>query len=400
MKTTRFPKTCSGVTERMSGFMAHLRNNGLPVGVAETAKTLQSLQLIDINNHNEVRLACKVICATNSDGFERFDVLFDSYWLNRGRESAGIANTETRQHKKNESSFHPGIDNTREASGAGELESADDQQSDGDDDTGTNQGGEGKLVASTVKNLEKIDFRELMTPESLKQAEVLAARLASAMRDRRSRRRHAAKRGAQLDLRRIMRASLSHGGVPLELYKRHRPDRPVKVVALLDVSGSMTVYAKVFLSFLKGLISHDQKTDAYLFHTTLVRISDALRDHDTLRAVNRLSIMAQGFGGGTKIGSNLQLFNQQYASLTVDSRTVVIILSDGYDTDPPELLVEGLAKLKKRNCRIVWLNPLKGWKDYAPVAQGMSASLPYIDHFAAANTLQSLAELEPQLARL
>ena len=110
--------------------------------------------------------------------------------------------------------------------------------------------------------------------------------------------------------------------------------------------------------------------------------------------------MAQGFGGGTKIGSNLQLFNQQYASLTVDSRTVVIILSDGYDTDPPELLAEGLAKLKKRNCRIVWLNPLKGWKDYAPVAQGMSAALPYIDHFAAANTLQSLAELEPQLARL
>ena len=399
MKTTRFPKSASGVAERISGFMAHLRNNGLPVGVAETTKTLQSLQLIDINNHNEVRMACKAICATDSDRFERFNDLFDSYWLNRGRESSGIANTETRQHKKNESSFHPGVDNTRESSDSGELESAEDQQSDSHD-AEANQSGDGKLIASTVKNLEKIDFRELMTPESLQQAEVLAARLASAMRDRRSRRRHAAKRGAQLDLRRIMRSSLSHGGVPLKLHKRHRPDRPVKVVALLDVSGSMTVYAKVFLSFLKGLISHDQKTDAYLFHTTLVRISDALRDHDTLRAVNRLSIMAQGFGGGTKIGSNLHLFNQQYASATVDSRTVVIILSDGYDTDPPEMLAEGLQKLKKRNCRIVWLNPLKGWKDYAPVALGMSAALPYIDHFAAANTLQSLAELEPQFARL
>ena len=79
---------------------------------------------------------------------------------------------------------------------------------------------------------------------------------------------------------------------------------------------------------------------------------------------------------------------------------MVIILSDGYDTDPPELLAEGLERLKKRNCKIVWLNPLKGWKDYQPVAQGMAAALPSLDHFAAANTLESLAELEPALHRL
>ena len=132
----------------------------------------------------------------------------------------------------------------------------------------------------------------------------------------------------------------------------------------------------------------------------MVRVSDALRDNDTLRAVNRLSLMAQGFGGGTKIGASLKRFNQQYAANTVNGRTVVIILSDGYDTDPPAQLGASLQRLKKRNCKIVWLNPLKGWKDYEAVAGGMAAALPWLDHFAPANTLESLAALEPHLQRL
>ena len=79
---------------------------------------------------------------------------------------------------------------------------------------------------------------------------------------------------------------------------------------------------------------------------------------------------------------------------------MVLILSDGYDTDPPDRLAAALARLKKRGCRIVWLNPLKGWKDYAPVAAGMAAALPYLDLFAAANTLDALAALEPEFTRL
>ena len=256
------------------------------------------------------------------------------------------------------------------------------------------------MIASKISNREKTDFRELVTPESLEQAEKTAYLIAKAIRDRRSRRFRAAKRSDKLNLRKTIRDSVRYGGVPMKLHCQDRPDRPVNIVALLDVSGSMTVYAKVFLSFVKGLISCDTRADAYLFHTKLVRIGDALRDHDTMRAMNRLSLMAQGFGGGTKIGSNLKLFNDQYAMSCVDGRSVVIIMSDGYDTDPPQVLAEALERLAKRNCKIIWLNPLKGWKDYAPVAQGMAAAMPWLDHFAAANTLESLAELEPALRHL
>ena len=131
-----------------------------------------------------------------------------------------------------------------------------------------------------------------------------------------------------------------------------------------------------------------------------MRISDALRDNDTLMAVERLSLMANGFGGGTRIGASLKAFNDQYARGMVTGRTVVVILSDGYDTDPAERLGLELARLKRRRCKIVWLNPLKGWKGYEPVARGMAAALPHLDLFAAANTLEKLEALEPHLRKV
>lgn len=394
MKTTQFPASASGVAERMAGFIAHLRYNGYRAGVAETEATLRALQSVEIAEHRHVRLACKAVCASNKESFDQFDELFDSYWFNRGRERA---DTSTKQSSDSgQSRFQPGVDESHHAAGTGTAEQPEANDGEGD----VFHDGEGRLIASKSGNLNKTDFREMVTPALLQQAEILAYQLAKAMRDRRSRRYRLSQRGNRLNLRKTIRNSVHHGGVPIQLYRQYKPDRPVKIVTLLDVSGSMTVYARVFLAFLKGLISHDTRADAYLFHTALVRIGDTLRDHDTMRAMNRLSIMAQGFGGGTKIGANLKLFNDQYAANCVDGRTVVIILSDGYDTDPPEMLSAGLKRLKKRNCKIVWLNPLKGWKDYAPVAQGMAAALPWLDHFAAANTLESLAELEPALQRL
>lgn len=396
MRTTQFPATVAGVSERMSGFVAHLRYNGYQAGVAETEATLNALQLIDIQEQQQVRLLCKAVCAKDKQSFDQFDELFNSYWFNRGRERAGTSAVQTKGVDSQQQPYRPGIEEQDTPTGSGSADQPDSSDEEGEAD----HQGEGRLIASKITNRERTDFRELVTPESLQQAEKMAYLIAKAIRDRRSRRFRAAKRSDKLHLRKTIRDSVKYGGVPMKLHCQNHPDRPVKIVALLDVSGSMTVYARVFLSFVKGLISCDTHADAYLFHTKLVRIGDALRDHDTMRAMNRLSLMAQGFGGGTKIGSNLTLFNDQYAKTCVDGRTVVIIMSDGYDTDPPHIMAEALERLAKRNCKIIWLNPLKGWKDYAPVAQGMAAAMPWLDHFAAANTLESLADLEPALRHL
>ncbi|MEM8649839.1 MAG: VWA domain-containing protein [Pseudomonadota bacterium] len=391
MRVTRFPARAENISDRMSGFMSHLRLNGLNVGVAETEAALEAMTTINALDANETCLALKMICATDADRYSQFDELFRSFWFNDGREQQKHKSSESPRQKNrwtNRSLFDAG----RKSNGSGAQDVPDN-----DEDGEATQSTDGKLISSRIKNVNKADLREFMKPEDLAHAEKVAQQIARSIRDRRSRRRKASYRGSSLDLRKMARKSISYGGEPLKLLKRKRPERPVHLVALLDVSGSMVAYSRVFLAFLKGLVSADQKTDAYLFHTQLVRISDALRDGDTFRAVNRLSMMAQGFGGGTKIAKNLELFNQQYASQSIGNRSVVIILSDGYDTDPPENLANALAKLKKKGCKIIWLNPLKGWKDYEPVARGMQAALPFLDLFAAANTLDSLAELEPHL---
>lgn len=386
---TRFPARASGPVDRLADFMAHLRANGLQVGVQDTGTALAALTTIDALDPDQVCMALKSICASNRDDFARFDDLFAAYWQNRGHERAGQAQTA----KDRQRSATPGQGDG--ATGSGTADSVDTHR-DGEAD----QQGEGRLIASRVRNLMRTDLRDVVSPDDMAQASAIAERLARAIRDRRSRRRKAAKRGEALDMRRILRASLATGGEPMRLHRRARPDRPTKLVCLLDVSGSMTAYARPFLAFLRGLMGADGATDAYLFHTRLVRITDALRDDDALRAVNRLSLLAQGFGGGTRIGGNLHQFNDQYARRLVSGRSVVIILSDGFDTDPPEVIGAELARLKKRGCRILWLNPLKGWRGYQPVAAGMAAALPHLDLFAAANTLDSLAALEPRLAAL
>lgn len=162
----------------------------------------------------------------------------------------------------------------------------------------------------------------------------------------------------------------------------------------------MTIYSRIFLAFLAGLMRADFRADAYLFHTRLVRITEALRDKDALRALARLSLLAEGFAGGSKIAESLDTFAGTYGRRFVDNRTVVMILSDGYDTASPDGISDALIRLKKRGCKIIWLNPLKGWDDYEPTARAMAGALPHLDLFRAANTLGDLAALETDLTRL
>ena len=389
-QATRFPVRGTGPAERMAGFAAHLRGNGLKVGVEQTGAALQAMETISITDPYEVQLALKALCTTSKAEFGQFDELFAAYWLNRGREKAGQAKATHDQRQRSSS-----IEQQDGTAGGGRAD-----QTDPDGDGAAEQDGTGRMTGSRIRNLMRVDMREFVTSADMAEAEATAERLARALRDRRSRRHKADTRGARLDLRRIIRTSLATGGEPIRLYHRKRPDRPVRLVAILDVSGSMAIYARVFLAFLKGLMGADQTTDAFLFHTRLVRITEALRDPDALRAVNRLSLLAQGFGGGTRIGANLAHFNRAYAKRLVSGRSVVMILSDGFDTDPAAQIGDELARLKQRGCRVIWLNPLKGWQGYAPVAAGMAAALPHLDLFAAANTLDSLAALEPELKRL
>ena len=393
-KITRFTGSDPGAAVRVSGFMAHLRAHGFHLGVAETETALRALSCVNPIIPSEARLALKSVCAGSVEDSVQFDMLFDSFWMAEGRVRHKMIPSNTNPAPKDAKNNR--TDDAQSTLGASSIHAPEDTQ-DGEESYAD---GTGKLVASKAHNLMKKDLRELVSAEDIRAAEKVAICLGKALRDRRSRRRKAAQRGHSIDLRRTIRRSLATGGEPVHLAKHKRPDRPVKIVALCDVSGSMMHYARPFLAFLAGLMRADSASDAYLFHTRLVRITNALRDDDPLRALNRITLLADGFGGGSKIGANLQHFANSYARNFVDGRSVVIILSDGYDSESSEVLGDALAKLKRRGCKIIWLNPLKGWQGYEPVAKGMAAALPHLDAFAAAATLADLVSLERTLERL
>jgi uncharacterized protein len=381
--------------QRLTGFARTLRTNGFKIGVTETRDGLAILTLPVARRPASLKSALRALfCATHSD-CERFDEIFDAYWQGRGRRQVRALVGATTNH-------HLPLRRLGEAAAQqGETGLPDHLRRSHDDDGNTNSNGHGRREgASRFENLASVDLRHIVDPADVARANQLAARLARVMRARLVRRKRIRRRGRHLDLRRTIHRNVSHGGTPVELAWRRRKIKPLRLVVLLDASGSMSLYTSFFVRFVHAVVDAFHEAEAFIFHTRLAHVSASLRDRDVARAIDRLSLLAQGIGGGTRIGESLATFNQWHAKRVINTRTAVMIVSDGYDTGEPEQLALQMRRLRRRCRRIIWLNPLIGWRDYSPSARGMQAALPYIDLFAPAHNLESLAALEPYLAKI
>lgn len=403
--TAPMPAPQMRLSARVTGFMAHLRLNGLAVGPAETAAALDYLARTPWQSVGAVRDALRILLTGRKSEWERFDDLFEAYWLGRGRaRSATVPATAAGGAKPSRSatqfwSMSSGADvGAAGASSSAGLRSDTDAGADGDESA--SHPTHTRVAGSRAQSLRRVDLRYMADPQQSALAEQVAYRLARAMRHRISRRYRFARRGERLDLRRTIRRSVGQGGEPITFLRRQRPDHPVRVVMLLDVSGSMQPYSRFLLQFVKGMARSWADSEVFLFHTRLVRVTEVLKGQDAMLAMTRLSLMAQGFGGGTRMSDSLAQFNDNYAKRTLNSRTVFMILSDGYDTGEPAEFVKQMQRLKRRVRRVVWLNPLLGWQTYRPVTRTMQAALPFIDHFAAAHSLEALAAVEADLAKV
>lgn len=383
------------VALRLAGFLATLRDNAFAVGTREGEDAAALIAAGYADRPGLLRSAFKHLFSTRKADWDKFDGIFDAFWLGRRVKSRSAVMGSSKP--ANNPSLKSLRDRDTERAAA---EQATDQ-SPTTDDSPAEGGGEGRMEgASQADNLADIDFRKLSDPEQIAQAHAAAAQLAKAMRTRLTRRDLARRHGYRVDLRRTIHANISRGGVPVDLVKRQRKEKPLRLVVLLDASGSMSMYTGIFVRFIHGVLDEFREAEAFLFHTQLAHVSDAMKERDPARALDRLSMMAQGAGGGTRIGLCLQTFNRWHAARVIHSRTCVMIVSDGYETGDAKLLGREMAQLAKRCRRIVWLNPMAGWEGYAPEAAGIRAALPYVDLYAPANTLKSLSALEPYLARL
>ena len=378
--------------QRLAGFAHVLRANGFKVGIAETRDALAILASPAAARPSSLEAALRALfCATHSD-WEKFHEIFQAFWRGRG--------TRRAQSLTGSADGKPPSRRLADAGAAqGAAGQPDHVQRLGGEE-GVAEGRGRREGASGADNLLAADLRHVTDPADVARANALAARLARTMRARLVRREQVRRHGRRLDLRRTIHRNVSHGGTPIDLAWRRRKIKPLRLVVLLDASGSMNLYTAFFVRFLHGVVDAFREAEAFVFHTRLAHVSASLRDRDVARAVDRLGLMAQGIGGGTRIGDSLATFNRWHARRLINSRTAVMIVSDGYDTGEPERLGAEMRRLRRRCRRIIWLNPLIGWRDYSPQARGMQAALPYVDLFAPAHNLESLAALEPYLARI
>jgi uncharacterized protein with von Willebrand factor type A (vWA) domain len=244
---------------------------------------------------------------------------------------------------------------------------------------------------SPAELLSRKDFGKMESQELLRVQRLITAmsrQLATAL----SRRKKAKAKATWIDPARTMRRSLRYGGEVIDLARRGRKISKTKMVVLCDVSGSMDVYTRFLLQFLYGLQNGLRGVETIVFSTRLTRITPLLRRRNIDAALDLVSDTVHDWSGGTKIGACLKTFNDVWAPQLVTGKTLVIVISDGWDTGDTAVLETEMARLKARARQLVWLNPLLGSPNYEPVCKGMHTALPYVDDFLPVHNVESLRQ--------
>lgn len=380
------PERTDPLCARLIGFVRFLRSNGFGVGVREGLDALVVARHCELMDRQRLSWGLRSLMCASADQWQRFDGLFEAYWSPPNR-SALVRSAASAPVDR--------LPGQRRGAGSGGAVADVDGVGPGDHDEageGASRGG-----ASSRESHGRTDFRFLHDGREMRAMEELAERLAKRMRRRLIRRQRVAQHGRRIHLRRTLRKSLRYGGTPLDLAFKTRRRLLPRLVLILDVSRSMSLYSYFFLRFARGLVEAFGDAHAFVLHTRLVHATDALRERDVTRLKEKLAALSLGWSGGTRIGDCLQSFNREYARRLIGSRSVVIVVSDGLDTGEPQVLAGEMARIRQRARRVLWLNPLIGREGYQPIAGGMQAALPFIDLFAPAHNLESLQALEPYI---
>jgi uncharacterized protein len=367
------------IAESVVAFVQYARSHGFNVGIQETQEAFLCAKEGLITSKEGFKYALKTIFCTSPEERIIFEKLFLLYW---------DTNPIDMQEPKNKTSVQGSLNKKANASlvmlGRGKTETPEEE---GRNVSGANE--TERLKATDLSKLNEVDTA-LLEEIARKMFRQMAIRLRRRMKESRNKK--------QINLRRTIRRSIGYGGEPFELFRRAQKPKKQRLIILLDVSGSMDKYSFFLLRFIYALRENCRQLEAVVFSTSLIRITRALQPNRLDVVLATISQQVYNWSSGTRIGECLNEFNEKYGKLLLNGSPTILILSDGLDTGDPALLNREMVKLHRRARRIIWMNPLKGMKSYAPEASGMKAALPVIDDFRSAHNLRSLLELENILA--
>ncbi len=249
-----------------------------------------------------------------------------------------------------------------------------------------------RLTVSDREVLEKKDFAQMSAAE-IAQAKQAIRRLVLPLDAVRTRRLAAARRGRLIDIRRTLRASMKAGGAMIDVKYLGPRTRMPPVVALLDISGSMSQYTRLFLHFLHAVTDARKRVSTFLFGTRLTNVTRALKERDPDDALAACSVSVLDWSGGTRIGTSLADFNKLWARRVLSQGAIVLLITDGLERDPGDRLGFEMDRLHRSCRRLIWLNPLLRFEGFQARAGGIRTMLPHVDELRPIHNLESMEEL-------
>jgi uncharacterized protein with von Willebrand factor type A (vWA) domain len=362
-------RTPHAVVRHVVVFGRVLREGGLEVGPRRVADALKGLDTVDLARQDDVYWTLRQTLVSRREDLELFDKAFDAWFL-RAPGARPLDDTERPQAREGERRKGAAPGPGPEIDG-GEIESG---------------------AWSPDELLRTRDFAS-MTADEFARARALIRQIALERPHRRTHRLRPDRRGATLDVRGLVRASLSTGGDPVVRAFRSRSNAPRKLVLLLDVSGSMEAYSRALLLYLHAARGSGRGVEAFAFGTRLTRLTTELATRDPDAAFAAAAKRVLDWSGGTRIGASLKAYNDEWGRRALTRGAIVVVLSDGCERGDPELVGSEMRRLARQAFAVVWVNPLKAHPDYEPLAGGMAAAFPYVDRLVSGHDVASLEAL-------
>jgi uncharacterized protein len=376
-------------------FGRELRARGLPVGTGRILTFVRAVAALGLADRLSLYWAGRISMVSRKDDLAAYDLAFEDWYRSLRPEAEleieldlptparrGIEGAEDLEGLQ--------VELGRTAAGWHGLAEDDEELAEGDEAAI-------RIVASAVEVLRSKSFADLSEEEREEVGRLIRA-LAVALPEERMRRTRPSARGERFDVRRTLRRSLRTRGEPFERSWRDRRVRGRPLVLILDVSGSMSPYARALVQFGYAAMAAGRRVEVFCFGTRLTRVTRTLRSKDPDRALHEIGRTVDDWEGGTRIGESLRSLLDGWSQRAALRGAIVVLCSDGLERGDPALLRTQMERLGRLAHKVVWVNPLKGSPRYEPLARGMAAALPSVDVFLSGHNLESLSELSRTLA--
>ena len=379
-------------------FVRTLRRAGVPVGSAQTLQAIRAVQAAGFTQRRDFFFTLRATLITRIEHLDVFERIFSMFW----RDPEFLEVMVQTMLPMIQTQAAKGDKKTAEQRAAeAMMDGAPPPPQSDIQDPREEVEVDAEFSFSANEKLGSMDFEQMSNAEMVAAKQTIKS-MSFPIKPIPSRRLIPSPTGSRIDVRATFRATMRAGGEAIDLPKRKPKTRPLDLVALCDISGSMSTYSRLFMHFLHSVsLTRGQgwaKVHAFTFGTRLTNITQSLSKRDPDAALEAVGKQSQDWDGGTRIGDSLDAFNKHWSRRVLARGAFVLIVTDGLERQNTDQLERAACRLRRSARKVIWLNPLMRWEGFSPQAAGIRALLPHVDSFHSCHSLNSLRDLTDSLS--